>query len=86
MNGRLPGWKPGSCGWGSSPPFIVTKKIEKKNIPINIEPPYKYTMQYIRETYKNVSIYIYICMPSKLKHFANILHPTCGHMIYLNDY
>jgi hypothetical protein len=29
-NGRAPGWKPGSRGRGSLPPFIVPKKIEKK--------------------------------------------------------
>jgi hypothetical protein len=61
---RSPGWKPGSYGGGSPPPFIETKNT-KKNIPINIEPPYKYTMQqYILEKHiKNKSRHI--CMHAK---------------------
>jgi hypothetical protein len=28
-NRSSPWWKPGSCSWGSPPPFIITKKTEK---------------------------------------------------------
>jgi hypothetical protein len=65
-------------GGGSDlPSFIITKKL-KKNIPINIGPPYKYTMQYyILEKHINNKSSRDICMPSKLKHFAHI---------FLNDY
>jgi hypothetical protein len=58
------------CGGSDPPPFVITKKT-KKNIPINIEPPYKYVMQhYILEKHINTKSSRDICMPSKLKHFC----------------
>jgi hypothetical protein len=48
-NERSLGWKPGPVGGKVRRRSSCLNKLKK--IQINIEPPYKYTMQYIKETY-----------------------------------
>jgi hypothetical protein len=80
MNGILPWWKLGSCGGGSPPPFILTKKLKKH--PNKYRTPYKYAMQqYILE--KHI----------KINHQEQMLLMFCTHFapyllahIFLKDY